>query len=299
VPVPETLAAALEQLVRVEQREKRLPSLAAAVVRDGELVWEAAVGAADAEQGRDATPDTQYRVGSITKTFTAAAIMQLRDAGKLDLEDTLDRHIDGAAHRPTLRRLLSHTSSLQRETQDEAWLSLRFASTQELVETLGEADQVLPPGARLYRQVTEGVDSELAARSFADNRFLERLDVCFAGLFFSALDAYERVPASAPSAWVLLVSVGLAGRRRSDRASLPSHRRRRRDVGRRAGARCRLDERSGIVGATRRAPACVGLPRRARSNGGAREPRPAGSGRLAPAEAGAPPGDLPTHVVNG
>ena len=89
--VPEALAAALEQLVRLEQAEKRLPSLAAAVVRDGELLWETAVGAADAEQDRDATPDTQYRVGSITKTFTAAAIMQLRDAGKLDLEDTLDR----------------------------------------------------------------------------------------------------------------------------------------------------------------------------------------------------------------
>ena len=70
MPLPDLL----EQLVRVEQREKRLPSLAAAVVRDGELVWEAAVGAADAEQGRDATSDTQYRVGSITKTFTAAAI---------------------------------------------------------------------------------------------------------------------------------------------------------------------------------------------------------------------------------
>ena len=146
MPLPDLL----EQLVRVEQREKRLPSLAAAVVRDGELVWETAVGAADAEQGRDATPDTQYRIGSITKTFTAAAIMQLRDAGKLDLEDTLDRHIDGAAYRPTLRRLLSHTSGLQRETQDEAWLSLRFASTEELVETLGEAEQVLPPGARFH-----------------------------------------------------------------------------------------------------------------------------------------------------
>lgn len=58
--------------------------------------------------------------------------------------------------------------------------------------------------ARLYREVTEGVDSELAARTFADGRFLERLDVCFAGLFFSALDAYERAPASTPSAWVPL-----------------------------------------------------------------------------------------------
>jgi CubicO group peptidase (beta-lactamase class C family) len=136
--------------VRTEQREKRLPSLAAAVLRDGELVWESAVGVADVESTVEATPDTQYRVGSITKTFTAAAIMQLRDAGKLDLEDTLDRHLDGAAHRPTIRRLLSHASGLQRETQDDSWLTLRFAPADELLETLEQAEQVLPSGARFH-----------------------------------------------------------------------------------------------------------------------------------------------------
>jgi CubicO group peptidase (beta-lactamase class C family) len=108
------------------------------------------VGAADLEAGLDATPDTQYRVGSITKTFTAASIMQLRDAGKLDLEDTLDHHLEGAAHRPTIRRLLSHSSGLQRETQNDSWLTLRFAAADELLETLGEAEQVLPPGARFH-----------------------------------------------------------------------------------------------------------------------------------------------------
>src|SRR5262245_63845338 len=99
---PERLAARLEQRVREEQREKRSPSIAAAVLRDGEPVWETAVGLADVESGLEATPDTQYRVGSITKTFTATAIMQLRDAGKLDLEDTLDKHVDGAEQRPSI-----------------------------------------------------------------------------------------------------------------------------------------------------------------------------------------------------
>jgi len=92
---PERLAARLERLVLAQQREKRMPSISAAVLRDGELIWEEAVGAANVESGLEATPDTQYRIGSITKTFTAAAIMQLRDAGKLDLEDTLDRHVEG------------------------------------------------------------------------------------------------------------------------------------------------------------------------------------------------------------
>jgi CubicO group peptidase (beta-lactamase class C family) len=147
---PERLSARLERLVRNEQREKRLPSISAAVLRDGELIWESAVGVADVEADLGATPDTQYRIGSITKTFTAAAVMQLRDAGKLDLEDTLDRHVEGAAHTPTIRRLLSHASGLQRETQDDSWLSLRFAQPDELLETLAQAELVLPSGARFH-----------------------------------------------------------------------------------------------------------------------------------------------------
>jgi hypothetical protein len=58
--------------------------------------------------------------------------------------------------------------------------------------------------ARLYREVTEGVGAELTREGFADTRFLEVLDVQFAGLFFSALDSFGRDPAGTPSAWVPL-----------------------------------------------------------------------------------------------
>jgi CubicO group peptidase (beta-lactamase class C family) len=150
VSTPERLGSKLDQLLAGAQREKRLPSIAGAVLRDGEIVWESAVGMADVEGGLEATPDTQYRLGSITKTFTAAAMMQLRDAGKLDLEDTLDMHVEGAAHRPTIRRLLSHASGLQRETHDDSWLTLRFARPDELLETLQKAEMVLPSGARFH-----------------------------------------------------------------------------------------------------------------------------------------------------
>ena len=73
----------------------------AAVVRKGELVWSGAAGTANYAEERAATPETQYRIGSITKTFTATAIMQLRDAGALDLDDRLDQHITGSR---TVRR---------------------------------------------------------------------------------------------------------------------------------------------------------------------------------------------------
>ncbi|MFL5954908.1 MAG: serine hydrolase domain-containing protein [Gaiellaceae bacterium] len=110
---PET--APLDRLLQ-ERQADRLPSVAAAVVRKGAQVWANAVGSADYDEQRDATPDTQYRIGSITKTFTATAIMQLRDAGELDLDDRLEQHLDGIEQgSPTIRRMLAHLSGLQRE----------------------------------------------------------------------------------------------------------------------------------------------------------------------------------------
>ncbi len=127
---------ALDRLLQ-ERQADRLPSVAAAVVRKGELSWSNAVGSASYEEGREATPGTQYRIGSITKTFTATAIMQLRDEGALDLDDRLGQHLDGLADgSPTIRRLLAHVAGLQREvgemfvdgtTPTEAELDVAFA----------------------------------------------------------------------------------------------------------------------------------------------------------------------------
>ena len=128
------------------QRSGRLPSISSAVFRGTEVEWSDAIGLADVEQGVQATPETQYACASITKTFTAVSILQLRDAGKLDLEDPLSRHLPDAAHgTPTLRRLLSHASGLQREPTGAVWETLEFPGEQELLEHLGQAEQVLPP----------------------------------------------------------------------------------------------------------------------------------------------------------
>ena len=128
------------------QRSGRLPSISSAIFRGKEVEWSDALGLADVEQRVQATTDTQYACASITKTFTAASILQLRDAGKLDLEDPLSRHLPEAAHgTPTLRRLLSHASGLQREPPGAVWETLEFPGEQELLERLGEAEQVLPP----------------------------------------------------------------------------------------------------------------------------------------------------------
>ena len=120
-----------------------MPSVSAAVFRDGEVVWRDAVGLADVA-GTRATPDTQYRLGSITKTFTAAAVLQLRDEGRLDLDDAVGAHVEGGG-KPTLRRLLSHMSGMQREPPGEIWQTLEMPTREELLGRLGEVEQVLAP----------------------------------------------------------------------------------------------------------------------------------------------------------
>jgi CubicO group peptidase (beta-lactamase class C family) len=143
---PETLKDDLARLVREAQAEQRAPSVSAAVVHRDEVVWSAALGFADVEAGEEATPDHQYRIGSITKTFTAVAIMQLRDAGKLRLEDPLDRHVPEVAHAPSIRALLSHTAGLQREPPGAVWETMKFTSGDEFLAGVADAEQVLPVG---------------------------------------------------------------------------------------------------------------------------------------------------------
>jgi CubicO group peptidase (beta-lactamase class C family) len=160
------LASELEHIARRRQAERRLPSLSAAVFRRGELLWQGALGLADAERDVAATPDTRYRVGSITKTFTAVAIMRLRDAGELSLDDPLGDHITGTQHAgPTVRQLLAHLSGLQREPPGEIWESLEDPTMDELLASLAQAERVLEPGAYWhYSNLAYALLGEIVAR---------------------------------------------------------------------------------------------------------------------------------------
>jgi CubicO group peptidase (beta-lactamase class C family) len=155
------------RLVREAQREERLPSVCAAVFRAGDIAWTDVLGLADVEARSEATPDTQYAVASITKTFTAAAVMQLRDEGRLDLDDPLSRHLPGVAHPiPTLRRMLSHLSGLQREPPGEIWETLEFPGEDELLGRLAEAEQVLSGGAAWhYSNLAYALLGQVVARA--------------------------------------------------------------------------------------------------------------------------------------
>ena len=74
-------------------REKQLPSVAVAVVKDGKIIWEKGFGWADVEGRIAATADTPYSLASATKPITATAVMTLNQAGKLNLDAPIEQYL--------------------------------------------------------------------------------------------------------------------------------------------------------------------------------------------------------------
>ena len=146
----EPLVADLDRLLGTAQSEQRMPSVSACVFRDGDVVWQRSLGFADVASGRLATPDDVYRIGSITKTFTAVLIMQSVAEGRIDLDAPLRSYLPEAPVGPTIRMALSHTSGVQREPPGEIWETMKPPSREELIAGLEDADQVLRPGEQWH-----------------------------------------------------------------------------------------------------------------------------------------------------
>ena len=135
-----------------EQASHRLPSLAAGLARRGALVWSGGRGRIDGENGPAPDADVQYRAGSITKTFVAAAVMRLRDEGQLDLSDPVGQYFDAAdASRLTIGQLLSQTSGLRAETSGPWWERIPGSPFESLTQaSLGPDARRHRPGRRFH-----------------------------------------------------------------------------------------------------------------------------------------------------
>jgi D-alanyl-D-alanine carboxypeptidase len=122
---PPTLAARVDALVADAMRDGRTPAVSVAVARGGRIVLAKGYGLANVELNVPATPDTVYRIGSITKQFTAAAVMQLVEQGKMSLDDPIEKYLPDYPVRGrhiTIRHLLNHTSGIKSYTS----LGLKF-----------------------------------------------------------------------------------------------------------------------------------------------------------------------------
>jgi CubicO group peptidase (beta-lactamase class C family) len=141
-----------------------VPGLAIAVVRGERTIWAKGYGHADLTTGAPVEVSTPFRLGSVSKVFTALAIMQLRDRGRLALDDPVTRHLpwfrigsDYPGAPPiTVRHLLTHTSGLPREAAWPYWTTHAFPTRAQLREAVATQQVFSPPGAS-YRYSNLGV----------------------------------------------------------------------------------------------------------------------------------------------
>ncbi|MFE5815938.1 serine hydrolase domain-containing protein [Streptomyces sp. NPDC056479] len=145
--LPATRRALLHRIA-VAQAEGRAPSLVAAVVRDGQAVWH---GSRTSVDGHGPDENVQYRIGSITKSFTAVLVLRLRDEGLLALGDPLEKHLPGTgAGEATIAELLAHTSGLAAESPGPWWERTSGSLRPELSDVLGEQPFLHPSGRRFH-----------------------------------------------------------------------------------------------------------------------------------------------------
>jgi len=134
---------------------EQLPGMSAAIVDNQEVIFAQGYGLADLEKKVKTTANTIYSICSISKLFTSVAIMQLRDAGKLRLDDEVSEHLPWFNIKQqypdsgpiTIRSILTHSSGLPRESDYPYWSQpdFHFPTREQLKEKLGQQKTLYPP----------------------------------------------------------------------------------------------------------------------------------------------------------
>jgi CubicO group peptidase (beta-lactamase class C family) len=152
---PPTTAQALE-LARLwldaQRAYDEIPGISAAIINDQTVLWSGGSGQADPSTNHAATADTLYSICSVSKLFTSVAVMQLRDEGKLSLDDPLSKHLPWFTMKPaeggreaTILGALTHSSGLPRESDFPYWTGeFDFPTREKIVERIASQEPLYP-----------------------------------------------------------------------------------------------------------------------------------------------------------
>ena len=150
------LHAQVDRIARQVLEETGVPSASIAVVQGGKVVYTHAYGearlAANLSPAIDATPEMRYSIGSISKQFTAAAILLLQEEGKLSLDDAVGKYLPGLTrgNEITIRQILSHTSGYQDYWPEDYVMTpmLQPVSAQQILDTWAKKPLDFEPGSQ-------------------------------------------------------------------------------------------------------------------------------------------------------
>jgi len=151
-PAPLRYAAVIEdarRLVRMDQRERGYPGIAIAVSVDGETVWSEGFGYADLEHRVSMRPSVKFRVGSVSKSMTAAAVATLVDAGRLDLDVPIQRYVPSFPEKLqpiTTRQLGGHLAGIRTYEGDENFIRDPYPSVVDALDIFRDDPLLHPPG---------------------------------------------------------------------------------------------------------------------------------------------------------
>ncbi|MEK7951742.1 serine hydrolase [Luteolibacter soli] len=168
------------------------------VAREGKILFSRGYGLADREGKAAATPDTRFRIGSVTKQFTAAAILHLAEQGCLSIEDPLSKYFPSypGGEKITLRQLLNHTSGLHSYTEQEGFAEKvgKPIKPADLIAWFQNAPPDFPPGEQ-FRYSNSGyfllgeIVAKVSGQSFGDyldHTFFGPLGMHDTGLWLNA-----------------------------------------------------------------------------------------------------------------
>jgi D-alanyl-D-alanine carboxypeptidase len=142
--------AALDREITSDLQARGIPGLSIAVVHGHEMLWHRDYGMADLAQGHKVEPLTRFRLGSISKLFTAIAVVQLRDAGRLGLDDKVTQHLPwfrlaGDAHPAiTVRELLLHLSGLPADAPGVSWTDRVMPGRDQVIQGMPDVALAIP-----------------------------------------------------------------------------------------------------------------------------------------------------------
>ncbi len=140
----------IDDYLQSEMRERHIPGVALAILSRGQLVRSSAYGLADLEHAVPVKTNTVFEIGSVTKQFTAAAILLLTESGALKLDDPISRHLAStpvAWSNITVRHLLSHTSGIKSYTGLPGYELTRHLTQPQFLTQIGKEPLEFTPGS--------------------------------------------------------------------------------------------------------------------------------------------------------